>query len=50
LALFIGAVPKFLGIGKIIFSPVGLCATTVISLIILYIGIRRYDIFMGKDV
>lgn len=49
LALFIGSIPKFLGIGiATIFTPIGLCFITMISLIILVIGIKKYNIFMEK--
>ena len=51
LALFIGSIPKFFGIGiSTIFTPLGLCFITIISLIILIIGIRKYDIFMEKKI
>ena len=41
-ALFIGAVPVFFGYKGVIFNPVGLFVTTIISAIILYIGIKKY--------
>lgn len=47
-ALFVGAVPVFFGYTNIIFSPIGLCITTLMSAIILYIGIKRYSIIMEK--
>lgn len=50
LALFIGSIPKFFGIGSSIFTPIGLCVINIISLIVLYIGIRKYNIFMEKQV
>ena len=50
LALFIGSIPKFFGIGSSIFTPIGLCVINIISLIVLYIGIRKYNIVMEKQV
>lgn len=41
-ALFLGAVPVFFGYTKAIFNPAGLFITTIISAIILYIGIKKY--------
>ena len=49
-ALFIGSIPKFFGIGRSIFSPIGLCVINIISLIVLYVGIRKYNLFMEKKV
>ena len=43
LALFIGSVPKFFGLGQAIFSPVGLFIITAISTVVLYVGIRKYE-------
>ena len=51
LALFIGSIPKFFGIGiDIIFTQIGLCFITIISLIILVIGITKYNVFMEKEI
>ena len=51
LALFIGSIPEFFGIGtKTIFTPIGLCFITIISLIVLVIGIKKYNIFMEKKI
>ncbi len=47
-ALFIGAVPVFFGYTDIIFNSTGLFITTIISAIILYIGIRKYTTIMEK--
>ena len=47
-ALFIGSVPKFFGIGNI-FTPIGLFSITLISAIILYIGIVTYNKYMEKN-
>ena len=48
-ALFIGAVPVFFGYTKIIFTPIGLCITSLISAIILYIGIKKYNLILEKN-
>ena len=45
-ALFIGAVPVFFGYKDMIFTQVGLCITTLISAIVLYIGIKKYYAIM----
>lgn len=45
-ALFIGAVPVFWGYTKEIFTPAGLGITTILSTIILYIGIKKYNKIM----
>ncbi len=50
LALFVGSVPKFFGIGIGIFSPIGLFVITFISLVVLYVGIKKYDKYMEKQV
>ena len=51
LALFIGSIPKFFGIGiTTIFTPRGLCFITIVSLIVLVIGIKKYNIFMEKRI
>ena len=49
-ALFIGAVPVFFGYKDMIFTQVGLCITTLISAIVLYIGIKKYYAIMEKKV
>lgn len=50
-ALFIGAVPALFGYKKVIFSPIGLFITTIISAIVLYIGIKKYfEIMKKRDV
>lgn len=43
LALFIGAFPTFFGYNKFIFNPIGLFSITIISAIILFIGIKKYN-------
>ena len=48
LALFIGAIPVFLGYTKKFFNPQGLFIITIISAIILYVGIKKYNNFMEK--
>lgn len=45
-SLFVGSVPKFWGIGSAVFTPIGLFFITAISLIVLYIGIQKYNLFM----
>lgn len=42
-ALFIGAVPVFFGYTSLIFTPIGLFMITILSLIILGIGIKKYN-------
>lgn len=49
LALFIGAVPEFFGYTTAIFTPIGLFVITLISAIILYIGIQKYNKVMEKQ-
>lgn len=49
-ALFIGAVPVFFGYKDIIFNSVGLFITTIISEVILYIGIKKYTMIMEKKI
>lgn len=49
-ALFIGAVPVFFGYKEVIFNPVDLFATTIISAVILYVGIKKYFNTMEKKV
>ena len=45
-ALFSGYVPVFMGLTKQIFTPVGLFSITILSTIILYIGIKKYNKYM----
>lgn len=49
-SLFIGAVPVFFGYKDVIFSQVGLCIATLISAIVLYIGIKKYYTIMEKKI
>ena len=49
-ALFIGAIPVFFGYKDVIFTQVGLCVITLISAIVLYIGIKNYYAIMEKEV
>ena len=49
-ALFIGAFPTFFGFTKTIFTQIGLFTITIISMIILYIGIKEYDKSMEKQI
>lgn len=48
LALFIGAIPVFFGYTTAVFTPIGLLVITLISAIILYIGIQKYNKVMEK--
>ena len=48
LALFIGAVPVFFGYTNAVFTPIGLLTITLVSAIILYIGIKKYNEIMEK--
>lgn len=48
LALFIGAVPVFFGYTRLMFTQLGLFLLTIISLISLYIGIKKYNVIMGN--
>ena len=48
LALFIGAIPEFFGYTTAVFTPIGLLVITLISAIILYIGIQKYNKVMEK--
>ena len=48
LALFIGAIPVFFGYTSALFTPVGLFAITIVSLIILYIDIKKYICANGE--
>lgn len=45
-ALFLGALPVFFGYGNILFTQSGLFLITIISAIILYIGMRKYNKIM----
>lgn len=47
-ALFIGAIPVFCGYDEVLFNPVGLFITVIISAIVLYIGIIQYLKIMEK--
>ena len=49
LALFIGSVPEFFGYKNKAFTPIGLFIITIISTIVLYIGIDKYNKFMEKQ-
>ena len=49
-ALFIGAIPVFFGYTKVIFSPIGLFSIIIISAIILFIGIKKYNIIVENKV
>lgn len=49
-ALFIGAVPVFFGYKDVIFNSTGLFITTIISAIVLYIGIKKYNTIMEKKI
>ena len=48
-ALYIGDVPVFFGYTNIIFTPIRLCITSLISAIILYIGIKKYNLILEKN-
>lgn len=47
-ALFLGAMPVFFGYADILFNPVGLFAITIISAIILFVGLKGYNRLVGK--
>ena len=47
-ALFIGAVPVLFGYESVIFNPAGLCVTTLISALVLFVGIKKYERIMEK--
>ena len=49
LALFLGAVPVFFGYTQTIFTPIGLFLLTMISLVALCIGIKKYDTIMENE-
>lgn len=42
-ALFIGSIPTFFGYTNLAFTPLGLFAITIVSAIVLYIGIDKYN-------
>lgn len=48
-ALFIGAIPVFLGYKDVIFNQTGLFIITLISAIVLYIGIKKYSTIMENE-
>ena len=48
-ALFIGAVPVLLGYSSVLFNPVGLFVTTIVSALILVIGIKKYNEVVEKE-
>ena len=47
-ALFLGAVPVFLGYKDLLFNPCGLFFITIFSAVILFIGLKGYDELMEK--
>jgi len=47
-ALFVGAMPAFFGDTSIVFNKFGLCIITLVSMVILYIGIKLYEKYMRK--
>ena len=47
-ALFVGSVPTFFGMNDIIFTPVKLCVATIISAVILFVGIEKYSNMIGE--
>ena len=47
-ALFVGAMPAFFGDTLVVFNKIGLCIITLVSMIILYIGIKLYENYMEK--
>ena len=47
-ALFFGAVPVLFGYTNVLFNPIGLFIITILSAIILFIGLRCYDDLMEK--
>ena len=44
-ALFIGSIPTFFGHASLAFTPLGLFIITTVSLVVLYIGINKYNKF-----
>lgn len=49
-ALFLGALPIFLGYEKELFNPLGLFTVTIISAVILSLGLKGYNELMEKEV
>lgn len=47
-ALFLGAVPVFLGYKDLLFNPCGLFFITIFSAVILFVGLKGYDELMEK--
>ena len=47
-ALFVGAMPAFFGDTLLVFNKIGLCIITLVSMVILYIGIKLYENYMKK--
>ena len=47
-ALFSGVIPVFLGYTEVLFNPIGLFTITIISAIILFIGLKGYNELMEK--
>lgn len=47
-SLFLGAVPVFLGYSNLLFNPIGLFTITIVSAIILFIGLKEYNKLMEK--
>ena len=47
-ALFIGSIPVFFGYKDAVFSQVGLCITSLVSAVALYVGIKKYYMIMEK--
>lgn len=47
-ALFSGVMPVFLGYTEVLFNPIGLFTITIISAIILFIGLKGYNKLMEK--
>lgn len=48
-ALFLGAIPVFFGYTDVLFNPVGLFSITMISALILLIGLKRYRRLVEKE-
>lgn len=48
-ALFLGALPVLFGHTKELFTPIGLFMITAFSTLVLYIGIKQYNIVMEKN-
>ena len=47
-ALFLGAIPVFFGYTSVLFNPIGLFIITILSAIILFIGLKGYNELMEK--